>query len=105
MIAGAHDVKKNFTFGPQSFVDLDRIYTIVESKHAEALSEYKEATQKLELQRADVHRDEGAHKLVDTLKGQLKDAKAAFGKLEDSTDAKDAVTKEQLIHTVDRLSQ
>ncbi|MCO5572067.1 hypothetical protein L7F22_025818 [Adiantum nelumboides] len=53
--------------------------------------------------KADVHQNEGANLLVDKLKGQLKDAKAASLKAEDNNDVVDAVHVEELKNVVNRL--
>ncbi|MCO5549438.1 hypothetical protein L7F22_002909 [Adiantum nelumboides] len=72
---------ENFKDSKSFGKDLDIIYNMVESKHAMELSKFNEATKKLQLLKANVHRDEGVNILVGRLRGKLKDAKASLQKL------------------------
>lgn len=96
-----HDVRKELDVGSPCFEDMDKVFAIASSKHGEAQLELKEATEKLEVMRADAHRHEGASHIVHTLREQLKDANAELERLQDSTDVE---AKKQLTLTVSKLS-
>lgn len=98
------DMKKNMYFSLESLTELDRMHEAVEARHAIALLEINEARRKVDLHKADMHREEGAQLLVDSLRRQLQDAEAEVQEAEKGPDAQDAGKLQVLRSRVDRLT-
>ena len=103
-LLGLQDVKKNMCFSLESLIELDRMHEAVEARHAFALSEFSEARRKVDLHKAEMHREEGAQLLVDSLRRQLQDAEAEVQEAEKGPDAQDAGKLQVLRSRVDTLT-